>query len=172
MERANFKTLLKGLKGLLFDVDGVLTDNRILLLESGELARSMSIRDGYALERAIQQGLSVGAISGGAYDPIQTRLSELGVHEVHLGVENKIESFHGFLDRNRLKAEEVLYMGDDVPDIEVLKKAGSPACPYDAVHEVRSICGFVSNRKGGEGCVRDVVEQTLRAKGLWNPSKG
>jgi 3-deoxy-D-manno-octulosonate 8-phosphate phosphatase (KDO 8-P phosphatase) len=172
MERANFKTLLKGLKGLLFDVDGVLTDNKVLLLESGELARSMSIRDGYALKRAVEQGMAVGVISGGAYDPIKDRLARLGVTEVHLDIDDKTRAFDGFLERNGLSAEELLYMGDDVPDLEVMKKAGLAACPYDAVHEVRSICGFVSNRNGGEGCVRDVVEQTLRAKGLWDRSKG
>ncbi len=172
MERANFKTLLKGLKGLLFDVDGVLTDNRVLLLESGELARSMSIRDGFALKRAVQQGLHVGAISGGGYGPIRERLAALGVKEVHLDVEEKMKAYRDFLEKTGLSSEELLYMGDDLPDIDPMKEAGLPACPYDAVHEVRSVSSFVSNKNGGEGCVRDVIEQTLRAKGLWDRSKG
>lgn len=168
MEKANFKTLFKKVRGLLFDVDGVLTDNQVFLLESGQLARSMSIRDGYALQKAVQMEHRVGVISGGGYAPIRDRLEKLGVHEVHLGVQEKSEAFWGFLDKHGLEAEEVLYMGDDIPDIPVLREAGLAACPYDAVHEVRSVCGFVSNRKGGEGCVRDAIEQTLRAKGDWS----
>lgn len=168
MEKANFKTLFKTLRGLLFDVDGVLTDNQVFLLESGELARSMSIRDGYALQKAVRSDIKVGVISGGGYPPVRDRLEKLGVQDVQLDIQDKEEAFHRFLEKNQLKAEEVLFMGDDIPDIPVLKEAGLAACPYDAVQEVRSVCSFVSNKKGGEGCVRDAVEQTLRAKGVWN----
>lgn len=168
MERTNFKALLKGIRGLLFDVDGVLTDNRVLLLESGELARSMSIRDGYAMQHAVKKGVGLGIISGGSYDPIRARLEKLGIEEVHLGISDKMEVFEGFLERNGLAKEEVLYMGDDIPDLPVMKEAGLAACPYDATHEVRSLCDFVSSRKGGEGCVRDATEQVLKARGLWN----
>lgn len=167
MENRNFKTLLKNVKGLLFDVDGVLTDNRVLLLESGELARSMSIRDGYAIKRATDEGFQVGVISGSDYTPIRERLAALGVKEVHLGIDDKEEVWSAFLERNELSAEEVLYMGDDLPDLALMKAAGIAACPYDAVHEVRAICGFVSNKEGGEGCVRDAIEQSMRAQGSW-----
>lgn len=171
MEEANYKKLLKGLKGLIFDVDGVLTDNRVFLLESGALARSMSIRDGFAIQRAVKQGLYIGVISGGGYEPIRGRLNKLGVEDVYLQVTDKQKSFQEFLEKNELKADEVLFMGDDIPDMEVMKEAGSAACPYDAVHEIRSICAFVSDKKGGEGCVRDAIEQTLRAQGLWDEEK-
>jgi 3-deoxy-D-manno-octulosonate 8-phosphate phosphatase (KDO 8-P phosphatase) len=171
MEGTNYKKRLKELKGLVFDVDGVLTDNRVFLLESGASARSMSIRDGFALQRAVKEGLHIAVISGSGYEPIRKRLNELGVQDVYLQIEDKKKSFHDLLERNELKAEEVLYMGDDIPDLEVMKEAGSAACPYDAVQEIRSICAFVSDKKGGEGCVRDAVEQTLRAQGLWNEKK-
>ncbi len=167
MENANFKTLLKQIGGLLFDVDGVLTDNQVFLLESGELARSMSIRDGFAIKRAIEEGLRIGVISGGDYDPIRHRLAALGVEDVHLGVDNKSEAFSTFLQHHDLRPEQVLYMGDDLPDLGVMKTSGLAACPYDAVHEVRSLCGFVSNKNGGGGCVRDAIEQTMRAQGIW-----
>lgn len=172
MGTTNFKSRLKSIKGLLFDVDGVLTDNQVLLMESGQLARSMSIRDGYALRRAVEEGLIVGIISGGGYGPIRTRLEKLGVKDVELEVEDKEGSFRAFLQKHGLEEEEVLFMGDDVPDLPILKRSGLSTCPYDAVRDVRPYCSYVSDKKGGEGCVRDIIEQVLRAKELWGKEKG
>lgn len=125
------------------------------------------MRDGFAIKQAAKEGFTIGVISGGGYKPIRKRLSSLGVQEVHLKVDDKKRSYDELLERNGLDAQEVLYMGDDIPDIDIMKEVGSAACPYDAVHEIRAICDFVSDKKGGEGCVRDAIEQTMRAQGLW-----
>ena len=163
---ANFKTLLRNVKCLVFDVDGVLTDGSLIIMPD-EHIRTMNIRDGFALKTAVESGFRVIIISGGNSESVRTRLQKLGITEIHLGVENKTDKLNEIFHRYNLKGEEVLYMGDDIPDYEVMKLCGVPCCPADACSDIKNISIYVSHTKGGEGCVRDVIEQVLRLNGKW-----
>lgn len=155
------------LRALLFDVDGVLSASTITLHPSGEPLRTANIKDGYALQLAVKMGLTVGIITGGKTPAVRQRYESLGLTEVHTGASIKIQTYDELAQRLRLRDEEVLYMGDDIPDLELLRRVGCPVCPRDAAPEVAEASLYVSHLAGGQGCVRDVVEQVLRAQGLW-----
>lgn len=163
----NFKHKLRNITCFVFDVDGVLTDGSLILLQTGEQARTMNIRDGYALQLAVKKGYRIVIISGGKSEAVKTRLNALGIEDVFLGIEDKIITLKQVILKNNLKAENILYMGDDIPDIESMKLCGIASCPADAAPEVKEISIYVSDKKGGEGCVRDVIEQTMRLHGKW-----
>ncbi len=163
----NFKTKLKGVKTFIFDVDGVLTDNTVTLLPDGEQVRTMNIKDGFALQLAIKKGYKIAIISGGKSEMVRKRLNGLGIFDVYLGASDKIEQFNEYILTYNLNPEEILYMGDDVPDYDVMKRIGVPTCPNDAVQEIKGISIYVSDKKGGEGCVRDVIEQVMKVQGAW-----
>lgn len=150
-----------------FDVDGVLTDGTILVLENGLQARRMNIRDGYALQLALRKGYHVLVISGAAASPVVDRLSKLGITEIHMGVSNKWELLQQYLDTHSIAAAEVLFMGDDMPDYEVMTRVGLPACPADAIEDIAAISLYRSGLPGGAGCVRDVIEKVMRSRGHW-----
>lgn len=152
----------------MFDVDGVLTDSTVLLLENGLQARTMNIKDGLALQMALKNGYKVFIISGGTSEPVIKRLQYLGLDEVHLGLKDKLKFFEGLKEQYNLNWDEVLYMGDDLPDLPVLFHVGLPACPADAVAEVREASKYISPVKGGKGAVRDVIEKVLKLNGHWN----
>jgi len=162
----NYKTLLNGIKAFAFDVDGVLTDSTLIVM-LGELYRVMNIRDGYALHEAVNAGYPVFIISGGNSESVRERLSKLGIREVHLGVKDKVKTLSGLLDSHGLNWNDVAYMGDDLPDYEVIQKAGLRTCPQDAVPEIKSLCQYVSPIQGGRGCARDLIEQVMRVQGKW-----
>ncbi|MFT7120761.1 MAG: 3-deoxy-D-manno-octulosonate 8-phosphate phosphatase (KDO 8-P phosphatase) [Neolewinella sp.] len=155
----------------IFDVDGVLTNSQLLVLENGKLLRQMNVRDGYAIKRAIDMGYRVAIITGGKSEGVVTRLKNLGVVDIYYGISDKIKAYREFmyLYEDDITYENVLYMGDDVPDYEVMRFVGLPACPYDACSEILSVAKYVSHAKGGEGAVRDVIERTLRLNGHWLP---
>lgn len=159
--------LFKSITTFIFDVDGVMTDGSIQLLENGELSRTMNIRDGYALQHAIKKGYHVAIISGGNSRQVKTRLKGLGVADIYLGVSNKKDKMEDYLLVNTLSKENVLYMGDDMPDYDALQLSGLPSCPSDAAEEIKSICHYISPFKGGNGCVRDVIEKVLKINGDW-----
>lgn len=163
----NFKQLLSGITAFVFDVDGVLTDGSLIIMPTGDQVRTMNIKDGYAMQLAIKNGYKVAIISGGNSESVRKRLTTLGIQDVYLGIKDKVEAFDEFLSAHDLKPGHVLYMGDDMPDYEVMKKAGVAVCPKDAVSDIRSICLYVSDKAGGEGCVRDVIEQVLRVQEKW-----
>lgn len=167
MER-NYKEILNDINTFVLDVDGVLTNGSILVSTEGELLRSMNIKDGYALKMAIKKGYTVCIISGGKNEGVRKRLRNLGITDIHLGVENKVDCLDEFFDIYDIKAENVAYMGDDIPDTHPMKLIGLPTCPQDAANEVKSIAKYVSHKKGGEGCVRDLIEQVLKVQGNWN----
>ena len=150
-----------------FDIDGVMTNNEVLLLENGELVRKMNIRDGLAIKMAIQNGFRVAVISGGYSDGVRKRLESLGIEDIYLGVKNKLEVFESFIELYNVDPGKVLYMGDDLPDYPVLRRVGLPTCPVDAAPEVIEVAQYISPLKGGAGCVRDVIEKVLRLKGKW-----
>ena len=152
----------------IFDVDGVLTDGTVTIFPDGELVRKMNIKDGYALKTAVNKGYNVCIISGGTNEGVRKRLRDLGITDIYLGAHNKIEQLNEYLDIYNIEPEQVLYMGDDIPDYPVMKMVGLAACPKDAVQEIQNISVYISQKKGGNGCVRDVIEQVLKVQDKWN----
>lgn len=167
MEKKSYKEYLKHITTFVFDVDGVLTDGTIQINSEGEMFRTMHTKDGYALKTALQQGFNVCIISGGTNEGVRQRLRGLGVTDIYLGSHVKTEQLDEYFDIYNIKAENVLYMGDDIPDYPVMKLVGLPCCPQDAVKEIKEIATYVSHKKGGKGCVRDVIEQVLKVQGKW-----
>ena len=166
MEKS-YKEYLNHITTFVFDVDGVLTDGTVQVNTDGALLRNMNIKDGYALKTAIDKGYNVCIISGGSNEGVRKRLEGLGVTEVHLGAHYKIDTLEKYFSENNIKAENVLYMGDDLPDYNVMKMVGLPCCPQDAVQEIKQVSKYVSHKKGGKGCVRDVIEQVLKVQSKW-----
>ena len=166
MEKS-YKEYLNDITTFVFDVDGVLTDGSVIVTTNGEMLRRMNIKDGYALKTAVDKGYQVCIISGGSNEGVRTRLEGLGVTEIHLGVQDKIACFDSCMNKYDIDPEHVLYMGDDIPDLFVMQKAALPCCPQDATPEIKAISKYVSHRNGGEGAVRDVIEQVLKVQGQW-----
>ena len=164
----NYKTKLAHIKALAFDVDGVFTDGTVQLLPGHEPIRTFHSKDGYAIQVAARQGLQLAVITGGKSETVKERLKTLGIQDVWLGARHKIEAYEEWLAMYDLRDEEVLYMGDDLPDTEVLQRAGLSCCPHDSAPEIRAIVDYISPLDGGKGCVREVIEQVLRAQGKWN----
>ena len=164
----NYKELLININTFIFDVDGVLTDGSLTITNDGDMLRSMNVKDGYALKSALDAGYNIAIISGGTNEGVRTRLKTLGVEFIYLGAHNKLEQLNSFVNSCNVDLNNTLYMGDDIPDIPVLKIAGLSCCPKDAVNEVKSVCNYVSNKNGGKGAVRDVIEQVMKIHGKWN----
>lgn len=164
----NFKQKLLKVKCFIFDVDGVLTNGALIITSEGEFLRTMNIKDGYAIQLAVKKGYHIAVISGGHSNGVPIRMSRLGVTHVFMGVDDKMKKFEELKKELHLSDEQILYMGDDVPDIKVMQCCGVTACPNDAIPDVKRICLFVSERNGGQGCVRDIIEQTMRLHGLWD----
>ena len=158
---------LTKIKALAFVVDGLLSAETIVLHPNGEPMRTVNIKDGYALQLAVKMGLHVAIITGGKTEAVRKRYEGLGIPDVYLGCSVKIKTYDDFLNKYGLKDEEVLYMGDDIPDYEIMKRCGCPCAPSDAAPEIKELSVYISHHKGGHGCGRDIVEQVLRAKGLW-----
>ena len=163
----SYKELLHNISTFVFDVDGVLTDGTVVVTTEGEMLRTMNVKDGYAIKVAIKQGYNVCVISGGTNEGVRLRLRGLGVTDIHMGAHHKIDPFDEYLDVYNIDPENVLYMGDDIPDIPPMKLVGVPSCPQNAVAEVKDVCKYISHKKGGDGCVRDVIEQVLKVRGHW-----
>ncbi|MEM1220103.1 MAG: HAD-IIIA family hydrolase [Bacteroidota bacterium] len=157
----------RDIKCFIFDVDGVLTNSELLVLEDGKLLRKMSTRDGYALRAAVQAGYKVAIITGGKSQGVVQRLKNLGIEDVYHSIQNKLETFHEFTEHYEIDADKILYMGDDVPDYEVMRRVGLPACPSDAAREILDISHYISTIPGGSGCVRDVIEKVMRLHKKW-----
>lgn len=163
----NYKEYLKDITTFVFDVDGVFTDGSILITTSGEMLRKMSVKDGYALKTAIQKGYNVCIISGGTNEGVRERLKGLGVTDIYLGAHHKEEPLAEYMDIYGINPENVLYMGDDLPDIPPMLKVAMPTAPQNAVPEVKAVAKYVSHKNGGDGCVRDVIEQVLKVRRDW-----
>ncbi len=161
-------SLFSKIKGVILDIDGVCTNNRILVTDQGEFLRTMNVRDGYAIKKSIEKGIQVGIISGGKSEGTRKRFELLGVKDLFLGVSNKAEAFVALISEWKIPADQIAYMGDDCPDISVLKMVGLPSCPADAVPEVIPLARYISPMNGGDGCVRDLLEKILQAQGLWD----
>jgi 3-deoxy-D-manno-octulosonate 8-phosphate phosphatase (KDO 8-P phosphatase) len=161
---------LRKIKALAFDVDGVLSTEMVPLHPSGEPMRCVNIKDGYAMQLAVKMGFHIAIITGGRTEAVRVRFANLGVPDIYMGSAVKIHDYRNFRDKYGLKDEEILYMGDDVPDIEVMRACGLPCCPKDAAPEVKEASLYISHAQGGHGCGRDVIEQVLKANGKWMSS--
>ena len=158
---------LQKIKAVVFDVDGVLSKETVILHPNGEPMRSVNVKDGYALQYAVKCGLVVAIITGGKTDSVRMRYEGLGLKDVYMGSSVKIKEYEHFKTKYGLKDEEILYMGDDIPDYEAMRLCGCPCCPADAASEIKDISIYISHLDGGCGCGRDVLEQVLRAQGKW-----
>ena len=167
---ANFKEDLSRVKAFIFDIDGVLSLQTITLNSFGVPNRTVNLRDGYALQLAVKKGYIVGIISGSSSKEYQKRLKLLGVKDIYLKSRSKLQDFNSFLKKHNLNKSDVMFMGDDIPDFEVMKEAGIPVCPSDADSEIKQVSTYISDKKGGEGCARDVIEQVLRLHNKWMDS--
>ena len=156
------------IKLFVFDVDGVLTDGKLLLLDSGEMARSMNVKDGYAMQLALKKGYEILIISGGTSEAVKLRFTKLGIKNVELGIKDKVTILNDFIVSNNFRLDQILYMGDDIPDIPPMKIVGLPCAPADAAQEVLNEAMYISPKMGGGGCVRDVVEKVLKLNNHWN----
>ena len=163
----NYKELLKNINTFIFDCDGVLTDGSIITLDDGEAYRTTNVKDGYALQLARKKGYRVVVISGAKADCMIHRLKALQITDIFLGIENKIETFKTYLQKNGIDPSHVLFMGDDIPDYELMLVSGLSTCPMDAAEEIKKVAKYISHFAGGKGCVRDVIEQVLKVQGKW-----
>lgn len=163
-----FKEELSSIEAFVFDVDGVLAESQVILHPSGDMMRTMNTKDGLAMLRAVQEGFPVCIISGAKSKSLIDRFKALGINDVFLDSRSKVKDLESFLIKYSLDPKKVLYMGDDLPDIKAMSIVGLPACPLDAAEEVQGISKYISNYPGGKGCVRDIIEQVLRAQGKWN----
>jgi 3-deoxy-D-manno-octulosonate 8-phosphate phosphatase (KDO 8-P phosphatase) len=166
----NFKEDLTKVKAFIFDIDGVLSLQTINLNSFGVPNRTVNLRDGYAVQLAVKKGYHIGVISGSSSKDYKKRLKLLGVNDIYLNSRSKLDHFNAFIKKYNLSKSDVLFMGDDIPDYEVMKVAGVSVCPSDADSEIKKIASYISDKKGGEGCVRDVIEQVLRLHNKWMDS--
>ena len=158
---------LSQIKAIIFDVDGVLSAETITLASSGEPLRTVNIKDGYAIQLAVKCGLRIVILTGANTEAVRLRYERLGVADIFMGCAVKVKTYDALLQQYGLHDSEVMYMGDDIPDLEVMRRVGCPVCPSDACPEIRQASIYVSHHRGGYGCGRDVIEQTLRAQGKW-----
>ena len=163
----SYKEKLSNIKNFVFDVDGVFTDGSILVDSIGNELRVFNTRDGIAVKIATDKGYNFCVISGGRNEGVRERLNKLGVKNVFLGVEDKVQVFETYINENNLKINETMFMGDDIPDLKILKMVGLSCCPNDAANEVREIVDYISIKNGGDGCVRDIIEQILMIQKNW-----
>jgi 3-deoxy-D-manno-octulosonate 8-phosphate phosphatase (KDO 8-P phosphatase) len=169
---SNYKSLLKNVNTFIFDYDGVLTNGTVILQADGEALRTANVKDGYSLQLAVKLGFNVVIISGGFSASMRKRFEALKIEDFYLGVKNKLDVFNNYIKEKKLKPENIVYMGDDIPDFKVMKEVGLPCCPADAVPEIKSISKYISPYKGGRGCVRDIIEQTLKVQKKWMTEEG
>jgi 3-deoxy-D-manno-octulosonate 8-phosphate phosphatase (KDO 8-P phosphatase) len=167
----NYKSKLHDIKAFVFDFDGVMTDGSVWMYADKETVRCGNIKDGFAIQYAVKKGYVIALISGATSMSINNRMESLGVTQIYTGCANKMQTYRMFLEKNGLQEHQVLCMGDDIPDYEIMQRVGCPVCPADACPEIKAISLYVSHFKGGYGCGRDVVEQVLKAQGKWMVDK-
>lgn len=167
MKKKNYKEVLNSIKAFIFDIDGVLTNGKILITSKGDMYREMDTKDGFAIKYALNKGFKIAIISGGKDKGLEIRLQDLGIKNIFLGFTDKERPFNDFIKKEDIKPNDILYMGDDIPDIKIMKKVLLATCPNDAVIDVKEISDYVSPLNGGQGCVREIIEQVLRVQNKW-----
>ncbi len=168
---SNYKELLRPITTFIFDYDGVLTGGTVLINTDGELLRTANVKDGYALKFARELGYNIAIISGGKSESVRLRFKPLGITDVFLHASDKLTIFNKYLSDNQITPEQVLFMGDDIPDFPLMEQAGIGCCPADAAEEIKKVARYISHLKGGDGCARDVIEQVLKIQGKWFNSR-
>lgn len=168
MEIKSYKEELQNITTFIFDIDGVMTTGEVLVTTSGELLRPMSVKDGFALKQAVTKGYNVCIITGGNNQGTKIRFEELGITDIFMGNNYKMEPLNEYMALKNISPNEILYMGDDIPDVLPMKTVGMPTCPQDAVAEVKKVAKYVSHKNGGKGCVRDVIEQVMKVQNKWD----
>lgn len=168
----SYKTLLSNIKTFIFDVDGVMTDGIVVLASNGDMLRTMNVKDGYALQLAVKKGYRIIIITGGNSEAVRKRFQGLGIEEVYMAIGNKLEVFHQIVKEDQLELNSILYMGDDIPDYQIMTEVGVAACPADAAEEIKRISHYISPKPGGRGCVRDILEQVMKVQELWFDDDG
>ena len=163
----SYKSNLKNIKAFVFDVDGVFTDGTVYLMPDKSMSRAMNVLDGYAVVKALKHHYKIGIITGGDDPGVRNRIHYLGITDYHSKISKKIEKFEEFRQKYGLQNEEILSMGDDLPDIEMMRTSGIACCPENAVPEVKQVADYISSVHGGKGAVRDVIEQVMKAQGKW-----
>lgn len=166
----SYKEHLEHIRTFIFDVDGVLTDGTVTITNTGDMLRRMHVKDGYAMVQALRKGYNICIISGGTNEGVRQRLSHLGITDIYLGVHHKYEAFEAYLKTKPMSLEQILYMGDDIPDRPVMEAVGLAACPQDAAIEIKGISQYISHIAGGKGCVRDIIEQVMKTQEKWDPN--
>lgn len=161
----------KQITSFIFDVDGVLTNGGVALPGNGHQERSMNIKDGYALQLAVKKGYRMLVLSGGDSQEVVLRLQKLGITNIHMNIKDKAAEAEKFMQQHQLETKEVLFMGDDLPDLPLMQLAGLPCAPHDAAAEIRTAARYISRYDGGEGCVRDVIEKVLKLNNHWQPDR-
>ena len=164
----SYKEIMNDITTFIFDVDGVLTDSSVHVTPTGEMLRIMNIRDGFAMKAAIESGYNVCIISGGNNEGVRIRLKNLGITDIHLATPDKVATFKEYTELYNIKPEQVLYMGDDIPDFHVMQLVGLATCPQDASPEIKTISKYISHKNGGKGAVREVIEQVMKVQGKWH----
>lgn len=164
---SNYKEKLLKVNTFIFDYDGVLSDGQVILTSDGDALRTANVKDGYAMQLAIKKNYRIAIISGGYSESMKRRFEILKIVDVFLGVDKKIDVYNQYLETHKLEKENILFMGDDIPDYEIMLAAGVPTCPSDAVEEIKRIATYISHQSGGHGCVRDIIEQVLKVQGKW-----
>ena len=167
MKKKNYKEVLNSIKAFIFDIDGVLTNGKILITSKGDMYREMDTKDGFAIKYALNKGFKIAIISGGKDKGLEIRFQYLGIKNIFLGFTDKERPFNDFIKNEDIKPNDILYMGDDIPDIKIMKKVLLATCPNDAVIDVKEISDYVSPKNGGQGCVREIIEQVLRVQNKW-----
>jgi 3-deoxy-D-manno-octulosonate 8-phosphate phosphatase (KDO 8-P phosphatase) len=173
LKRINFMSIFEKfsrIKLLAFDLDGVLTNGKLLIMPDGEWVREMDIKDGFALQHAIKSGLHIAIITGSSSEPIGKRLNKLGVQEYFQNTGSKAAVLQSLMQKFKLQKDEVLFMGDDIPDLEAFEVSGCKTCPADAVTEIMGMADYISPKKGGDGCARDVIEKVMKCRDIWTNS--
>ncbi len=168
MDDKSYKEHLEHITTFIFDVDGVLTDGTVTIMTNGDMLRRMNIKDGYALKTAIDKGFNICIISGGSNLGVQKRLEGLGITDIYLGAHKKTNQFKEYMTSRNIEPQHVMYMGDDIPDIPVMKLVRLAVCPQDAAIEVKAVSHYISHHNGGKGAARDIIEQIMKVQGKWD----
>ena len=158
---------LQKIRTIIFDIDGVLSAGTIMLGDDGQPRRTVNLKDGYAIQLAMKMGLRIAIITGCKIEAVALRYQALGVKDIYLGCAMKMDTYNDYVAAFGYTDDEVMYMGDDIPDLEIMRRVGCPVCPKDACPEIKEVSLYISEHNGGSGCGRDVIEQTLKAQGHW-----